>query len=183
MATTGVTPTESTAFRRGVVNGRPITPKEREAMLKPFLPEPPPASSTPSKAQIAKASRKSKVGPIRNFLHFAIFHVISFVFSVYFRFRRAWRLVRSKVVGALKYHHRSPEFIQRDIKHLDRLPEHLSVVLELNENDEEQGSAGLEGLVNDVCEIAAWTASAGIPYLSVYEKTGMCMTSAFRTLY
>ncbi|KAF2705250.1 di-trans,poly-cis-decaprenylcistransferase [Pleomassaria siparia CBS 279.74] len=173
MATTGVKPKESTAFRRGVVDGRSITPKEREAMLQPFLPEPPTSPSIPSKAQIEKAShKKKKVGPIRSFAHFVIYHIIAFIFSVFFRFRRAWRLVKSKVVALLKYHHRTPEFIQRDVKHLDRLPQHLSVILDLHDNDEDQGSAGLEGLVNDVCEIAAWTASAGIPYLSVYEKTG-----------
>jgi dehydrodolichyl diphosphate syntase complex subunit NUS1 len=98
--------------------------------------------------------------------------VISFLFSVFFRFRRAWRHVKSKIVSLLKYHHRTPEFIQRDTRHLERLPKHLSVILQFYEGDEDQGSAGLEGLVNDVGEIAAWTASAGIPYLSVYERTG-----------
>lgn len=182
MASTGITPKESTAFRRGIVNGRPITPKEREDMLKPFLPEPPPSSPSPAKSQAETASLKPRVGPIRNLVHFVIYHIIAFIFSVFFRFRRAWRLVKSKVVALLKYHHRTPEFIQRDVKHLDRLPQHLSVILDLHENDEDQGSAGLEGLVNDVCEIAAWTASAGIPFLSVYEKTGTRIWFRFPTI-
>jgi dehydrodolichyl diphosphate syntase complex subunit NUS1 len=45
-------------------------------------------------------------------------------------------------------------------------------VLDYNEDDEDQGNAGLEGLLNDVCEIAAWSASAGIPLISIYERTG-----------
>jgi len=175
MASTGVTPRQSVAFRKGIIDGRPVTSKEREQLLKPFLPAPPPTSPTRSKApieKIEKAGLKPKVGPIRNLIYFVVYTIIAFIFSVFFRFRRAWRLVKSKIVALLKYHHRTPEFIQRDVKHLDRLPQHLSVILDLHDNDEDQGSAGLEGLVNDVCEIAAWTASAGIPFLSVYEKTG-----------
>jgi dehydrodolichyl diphosphate syntase complex subunit NUS1 len=80
--------------------------------------------------------------------------------------------VRGKIVSLLKYHHRTPEFIAHDVKSLQKLPKHLSVVIDYQEDDEHQGNAGLEGLVNDVCEIAAWTASAGIPFLSVYERTG-----------
>lgn len=179
MASTGVGPKETTAFRRGVVNGKPLTAEERERMLEPFLPEEPLSSSSlsrsssPSKSKTRQARSKPKAGFVRNALHVFIYALISFLFSVFFRFRRAWRLVKSKVVSLMKYHHRTPEFIQRDTKHLERLPKHLSVILDFYENDEDQGNAGLEGLVNDVCEIAAWTASAGIPSLSVYERTGM----------
>lgn len=35
-----------------------------------------------------------------------------------------------------------------------------------------RGGAGLEALVDEVAEIAAWCACAGIPTLSVYEQTG-----------
>jgi len=70
------------------------------------------------------------------------------------------------------HHHRSPEWIVNDVRNTERVPQHLSVVLDYNEDDEDQGTAGLEGLLNDVCEIAAWSASAGIPLVSIYERTG-----------
>ena len=38
---------------------------------------------------------------------------------------------------------------------------------------EERGTAGLEALMDEVAEIAAWCSCVGIPMLSVYEKTGM----------
>lgn len=38
--------------------------------------------------------------------------------------------------------------------------------------DHGMGGAGLERLVNEAAEVAAWCASAGIPELSIYEKTG-----------
>jgi dehydrodolichyl diphosphate syntase complex subunit NUS1 len=38
---------------------------------------------------------------------------------------------------------------------------------------EDAGRGGLEALVDEVAEIAAWCACVGIPTLSVYERTGM----------
>lgn len=70
----------------------------------------------------------------------------------------------------LYYHHRTPELIQKDVKSLKRLPEHLSVILKLEEGG--RGDAGLETLMDEVAEISAWCACAGIPMLSIYEKTG-----------
>jgi len=56
------------------------------------------------------------------------------------------------------------------VKGLSRLPKHLSVILELEGNG--RGGAELERLVNEAADISAWCASAGIPQLSIYEKTG-----------
>lgn len=61
--------------------------------------------------------------------------------------------------------------IQKDVKRLDRLPKVLSVILKAE--DDGKGGAELERLVNEVSEISAWCASAGIPKLNIYEKTGM----------
>lgn len=146
--------------------------------MKPFLPSEPTSSSDLDSKKAAPSRRrksihKKRTGPIRAFIYFFVHHVIALLFSIYFRFRRAYRLVKGKVVALLKYHHRTPEFIAHDVKSLQKLPKHLSVIVDYQEDDELQGNAGLEGLVNDVCEIAAWTASAGIPFLSIYERTGM----------
>jgi dehydrodolichyl diphosphate syntase complex subunit NUS1 len=184
MATTGLTPTQEAAFRRN----KQLSVQQREELLKPFLPSEP--LSSPSDTASEKkalrdrrqraqhASKRKHVGPIKQFLHLAIYHVVALLFSIFFRFRRAYRLVRGKVISLLKYHHRTPEFIAHDVKNLEKLPKHLSVIVEYQEDDGSQGTAGLEGLVNDVCEIAAWTASAGIPFLSVYERTGKLRTLA-----
>lgn len=186
MASTGVTPQETAAFRRGTVHGKQLTAEDRERMMKPFLPAEISSSSDPSRASSpapnGKQSKRSnrnrhshnrrKAGLVRQALYVFIYTAISFVFSIFFRFRRAWRLCKGKVVSLLKHHHRTPEFIQRDTEHLEKLPTHLSVILELHQSDEDLGNAGLEGLMHDVCEIAAWTASAGIQFLSIYERTG-----------
>lgn len=59
---------------------------------------------------------------------------------------------------------------------MSRMPEHLSVILELK--GEERGSARLETLMDEVAEIAAWSACVGIPLLSIYEKTGKVALNA-----
>lgn len=60
--------------------------------------------------------------------------------------------------------------IQRDVKRLSKVPKVLSVILRVEEDG--KGGAELERLVNEVAEVSAWCASAGIPALNVYEKTG-----------
>ncbi|KAF2201756.1 di-trans,poly-cis-decaprenylcistransferas-like protein [Delitschia confertaspora ATCC 74209] len=179
MATTGIRPVEATAFHRNMMNGKHLTPREREELLKPFLPDELSDSSLDSpnkpstRRQQSSSDSKSKPSLFKHWLFVLTYTVIHAIFSVYFRFRRAYHLVVNKVISLIYYHHRTPEFIQRDVRKLQRLPAHVSVLLDFHESDEDQGSAGLEGLVNDVCEIVAWCACAGIPFLSVYEKRGI----------
>lgn len=177
MATKGLSSSEQAAFRR-----KQLSVQEREALLKPFLPSEPSSSSESNirsrRRTAPKPKANKKAGPVKSLLFFAIYHFIALVFSIFFRFRRAFRLAYTKLVSLIKYHHRTPEFIAGDVSHLEKLPKHLSVVVELNEDDEQQGNAGLEGLVNDVCEIAAWASSAGISFLSVYERTGTDTTAS-----
>jgi len=153
------------------VNRQPLPPRERESLVRPYLPPPSPASS-PDRLRKAKARRRK---PIRSFLnhqlHILIYTLIHLLFSLYIRIRQAYHAVIDRIFAVLYYHHRTPELIKKDVKGLVRLPEHLSVVLHLE--DEAGGGAGLDGLVDEVAEVAAWCASAGIGMLSIYERTGM----------
>lgn len=130
--------------------------------------------------------------PVHVILHWAI-HVIM---SIYIRLRRWYHEVVGRVVAILRYHHRSPEIVRRDVRGLAKLPRHLSVVLELQGGKGGGGGEGgikrrrglgsrgrrrssgagemaLEKLANGVAEIAAWCACVGIETLSVYERSGM----------
>lgn len=82
----------------------------------------------------------------------------------------AYHAVKDRILAILYYHHRTPELIQKDVKGLSRLPQHLSVILRLEDGG--RGGAALEALVDEVAEIAAWCACVGIPLLSVYEQSG-----------
>ncbi|KAL8803630.1 MAG: hypothetical protein Q9182_003045 [Xanthomendoza sp. 2 TL-2023] len=146
--------------------------QDREKLLKPYLPKKP-----------LKAPRKSKSQPIRKFLmtqlHFLIFTTMHILFSLYIRLRQTFHIVIDRIFAILYYHHRAPELIKQDIRGLERIPQHLSVILELKA--EEQGLAGLEKLLDDVAEISAWCSGAGIPMLSVYERTGILKDHIQRT--
>lgn len=149
---------------------RELSKHERDALLRKYLPTKPiepPARRTPKKPTRPK--------PLRDFLrsqaYILVYAIIHALLSIYLRIRRAYHAIFGRIWAILYYHHRTPELIRKDVRALSRLPEHLSVILDFDADD--QGGAGLEGLVNDVSEVAAWCASAGIPMLSVYEKTGI----------
>ncbi|KAL2269953.1 hypothetical protein VTJ83DRAFT_2137 [Remersonia thermophila] len=168
-----------------------MTPEERLKLFQPYLPPPPPrsrsssprvdeitnarssSSSSSASASRTRQDRKTRLG-VRRFLlrqyHQLVFVIIHIFFSVYIRLRQAYHAVANRFYSVYYYHHRTPELIRRDVKGLRKLPKHLSVILTLD--DQGRRSAGLERLMNEVADVAAWCASAGIPELSVYEKTG-----------
>lgn len=149
-----------------------LSKRERDDVLKKHLPATPLPPMTPVPRAAGRKLQRNK--PMRTFvrnrLHFLIYAVIHTLFSVYMRLRTAYHAVIDRIFAVLYYHHRTPELIQKDVKNLSRVPEHLSVVLDFNGDG--RSLSGLEGLVNDVSEISAWCAGAGIPFLSVYERTG-----------
>ncbi len=146
-----------------------VSPKQREDLLKPYLP-PPPKSRSP-----APAARKRRLQPLQTLfkqqLHLLVFIIMHILFSVYIRIRQTYHVLLDRVFAILYYHHRAPELIWQDVKNLSRIPEHLSVILEIK--GEERGTTSLEALMDELAEIAAWCSCVGIPMLSVYERTGM----------
>lgn len=142
-----------------------LTKEEREDLLKPYLPPTP---------EINAKNRPSKRQPLRDFLrsqiYILIYNIMHAVFSLYIRLRQTYHVILDRSFAILYYHHRAPELIRQDVQGLNRLPDHLSVILELK--NEERGQAGLEKLMDDVAEISTWCTCVGIPMLSVYEKTG-----------
>ena len=150
--------------------GNLLSPKQRETLLKPYLPTPPATSRSSG-----SAPRKRSLQTIQTFLkqqlHLLVFIIMHTLFSVYIRIRQTYHILLDRVFVILYYHHRAPELIRQDVKNLSRIPEHLSVILELR--GEGRGTAGLEALMDEVAEISAWCSCVGIPMLSVYERTGM----------
>ena len=166
-----VGPRQSRAFHSDSdEHGRPLSVTERERILKPYLP-PTPKKQTPP-ASPHRFQHKKRLRPaIRNLIHNLIFNIIHIFFSIYIRIRQAYHAVLNQVLAVLYYHHRTPELIKRDMQKLNKVPKHLSVILQLPPEGGKKDR--LETLVNDACEIAAWSAIAGVPMLSIYERTGM----------
>lgn len=159
-----------------------LPPEAREELLAPFLPETPDQmnpsldySSKPSTRRMQKPkTRRPRKKPIRTAIkhgfHIFLYTAIHFFFSIYLRLRMAYRSIKYRTYAVGLYHHKTPELIRQDLKGVKKLPHHLSVILQLNKEEDRRTS--ILRLVNEVGEITAWCASAGIPVLSIYEKTG-----------
>ena len=160
---------ETQLFRQDTQSkGSFLTPAQREDLLKPYLPKPvqTPSSQVPQR-RISRPVRTF----LRNQLHILVFTIIHTLFSIYIRLRQTYHVLLDRIFAILYYHHRAPELIRQDVRKLDRLPQHLSVILELKGQD--RGTAGLETLMDEVAELSAWCTCVGIPMLSVYERTGI----------
>ncbi|PLB48573.1 Undecaprenyl diphosphate synthase [Aspergillus steynii IBT 23096] len=149
--------------------GTKLSAAERENLLKPYLPEP---SDLPRRPPPRRKKATTRKTPIRTFLksqlHHLIYSVIHIIFGIAVRLIQVYHAVLDRILAVVYHHHRTPELIRKDVKNLDRLPEHLSVILSLRAGDD-----ALAILMDEVAELAAWSVSAGIPVLSVYEKNGI----------
>ncbi|WPH00558.1 Putative decaprenyl diphosphate synthase-like superfamily [Acrodontium crateriforme] len=158
--------------------GRRLSATEREKLLKPYLPpvtiKEPPSEHTNDRS--GSFHHRPRVRPaIRQLVYSLVFTVVHLFFSIYIRVRQLYHTIVGRILTAVHYHHRTPELIRRDVKSLSKIPKHLSVMLELSPEGGKKDS--LETLLNDACEITAWSASAGVPTLSIYERTGVLKAS------
>ncbi|KAM3084339.1 hypothetical protein ACMFMG_001553 [Clarireedia jacksonii] len=165
------------AYREDVKAGHKLySPEERRKLIEPLLPSDKiTKSKSKSSSSFSSTAKPNSHLGIRKFLRFQlhalVYVVVHAIFSLYMRLRTAYHAVKDRIFAILYYHHRTPGLIQKDVRGLKRLPEHLSVVLKLE--DGMRSGAGLEALVDEVAEITAWCACVGIPMLSIYEKTGI----------
>ncbi|QDS68109.1 hypothetical protein FKW77_010161 [Venturia effusa] len=167
-------PREHQAFHSNkTLDRNSITKEESEKIMQRFLPPTPPKGLSNGSTKRSRSQRKRPgvLKTLQSQLHFFIYSVIHLFFGLYVRSRIAYHTIIDRVLAILYYHHRTPDLIRKDVRNLSRLPEHLSVILQLNP-DEDRVNA-LETLVHEVSEVTAWCASAGIPFLSVYERTGI----------
>ncbi|ORY66382.1 Met-10+ like-protein-domain-containing protein [Pseudomassariella vexata] len=134
---------------------RLLQAQQREELAKRYLPE-------TSRFGVRKFFRQQLYE-----FSYAFIHAL---FSVYIRIRIAYHAIIHRIWSILRYHHRDPQYIKKDVEKLSRKPNHVSVILTL-ENGGKRGDA-IEKLINEVADVAAWCKSAGIPLLSVYEKRG-----------
>ncbi|KAK9771372.1 putative ditrans,polycis-polyprenyl diphosphate synthase [(2E,6E)-farnesyldiphosphate specific] [Seiridium cardinale] len=171
---------DTARYREDVsTGGQSLKAKEREQLLKPYLP-PPPENALKTKGSKDKSQSRQKPVEVSHFgvrkflrqqLYTCTYALIHIIFSFYIRLRIAYHAVTLHAVSVLRYHHRTPEYIARDVHTLKKKPRHVSVILKMEEGGK-RGDAK-DKLLNDVADITAWCASAGIPVLTVYEKTGI----------
>ncbi|KAE8377540.1 Decaprenyl diphosphate synthase-like protein [Aspergillus bertholletiae] len=169
-------------FRDDVrARGTKLSAADRESLLKPYLPDPSDLLQRSPQRRRKTSPRKT---PIRTFLksqlHQLTYTLVHIFFGIVVRLIQSYHAVVDRVFAIVYYHHRTPELIRKDVQNLDRLPEHLSVILSLRQEED-----SLTVLMDEVAELAAWSVSAGIPVLSVYEKSGAlksCIPALHRTI-
>jgi dehydrodolichyl diphosphate syntase complex subunit NUS1 len=163
---------DNAVYRRDVATkGQTLTAQGRADLLDPYLPP------TQDEQRMLRAMKKSpskgrrrRVRPfLAQKLHFVVYFLIQCIYGIIVRFIQFYHACVHRTIAVLHYHHRTPEYIQRDLKELSRIPQHLSVILRFK--PEEDGA--LEKLMDETAELCAWSAAAGIPLLSVYEKSGI----------
>lgn len=164
-----VAPTNRESLRAQIrARGDNLTPADREALLKPYLPDP---ADLTNPRQAFSRRRKPRKTPIRTFLksqiHRLAYALTHIIFGIVVRLIQAYHAVVDRVLAIVYHHHRTPELIRKDVRGLKRIPEHLSVILTLRTEDD-----ALAVLMDEVAELAAWCTCAGITQLSVYEKSG-----------
>lgn len=157
---------------------------DREDLLKPYLPDPSELSAPQrSRASTSSSQRRQKARktPIRSFIKSQIHHltyaITHIIFGIIVRLLQAYHAVVDRIFAIVYHHHRTPELIRKDVRGLKRIPQHLSVILTLRTEDD-----ALAVLMDEVSELTAWSACAGIQQLSVYEKTGMDTLSFYLDL-
>ncbi|RCK64330.1 Dehydrodolichyl diphosphate synthase complex subunit NUS1 [Candida viswanathii] len=107
--------------------------------------------------------------------HFILLSIF-FLIAVYKNFQYIYRRLYLKYLTLTYYPSKSPQVIREDVNRLTKIPKILSCLLDLKDDDDENG--GKEGLIASICELAAWSLSAGIGKLIVYEFTGcLCQTN------
>ena len=148
--------------------GAKLSAADRESLLKPYLPDP---ADLPHQ-QTQRRRQPFRKTPIRTFIksqiHQLTYTLIHIFFGIALRLIQAYHAVVDRIFAIVYHHHRTPELIRKDVTGLKRLPEHLSIILSLRKEDDALGV-----LMDEVAELAAWSAGAGIPVISVYEKSGM----------
>lgn len=161
---------ETKVYRRDVeTKGQTMSLEERRQLLEKYLPETLGKQPIPAPSK-RKAGRRRRFRPyLKQKLHLVIYLTIQLIFGIYIRSRQIFSALFQKFIAVRHYHHRTPAYIQKDLKNLSRIPEHLSVILKYDSTSDD----GLEVLLDEVAELSAWSAAAGIPLLSVYEKTGI----------
>ncbi|KAJ5792644.1 uncharacterized protein N7503_008622 [Penicillium pulvis] len=139
-------------------------------------PEPPVSSTYDHRS--TKATRNTFA---RIMLQVKIYHLIYIImhkiFDIIEHSIQAYYLVISHTLSTIYRDHRTPELINEDVSDLKKIPQHLSVILTVHTAKNDLGT-----LMDEVAELAAWSACAGIMQLSVYEKTGI-LKSHISTLH
>ncbi|KAL6933220.1 hypothetical protein ACO0R3_002321 [Hanseniaspora guilliermondii] len=92
-------------------------------------------------------------------------------FSVFRYFQYNYNCVKLKFYSLLYNPADSPQLIRNDVASLLKIPKRLAAILEYK--PEEEVCGGVLGLMEDASDLVAWSLSAGIKHLTLYDYDGL----------
>lgn len=105
------------------------------------------------------------------------FYVLHSTLQVFYLFISAIHMVISmfrhlklRILMMFYHHNRTPQLIRSDVSQLAKIPGHVAAILNLREHEE---GGGIDGVLDEAGELAAWSTGAGIKTLTLYERTGV----------
>lgn len=113
---------------------------------------------------------KSATSEIFYLLNRAILLSIFFFLAVYKNIQYLFRRMALRILTLAYYPSKTPQLIREDVSKLAKIPKRVSCILDLRDDEDENG--GVDGLISDISELTAWSISAGIPNLTIYEFNG-----------
>ncbi|GME87221.1 unnamed protein product [Ambrosiozyma monospora] len=135
-------------------------------------------ASNEARSGLARVSEGNNSGwsQIAVFYFYHTILTICFIFmSIYRLFEYLWNRSKLRFLNLAYSTSKTPSVIHGDINKLPKIPQRLSAILNFLPEQEEGG--GIEGLCNSCSDLAAWSLSAGIPYLNIYEYHGVLKQS------
>lgn len=109
------------------------------------------------------------------YMKHTILLAVFFLMSIIRNFQFVYNKACLRFYSMAYYPNKTPQVIRDDVLKLNKIPKHISCIINLRADEEENG--GLEGLIADISELAAWCLSAGIPCLTIYEYNGALNSS------
>lgn len=104
------------------------------------------------------------------YMKHTILLALFFLMSIIRNFQFVYNKACLRFYSMAYYPNKTPQVIRDDVLKLNKIPKRVSCIVNLRADEEENG--GLEGLIADISELAAWCLSAGIPSLTIYEYNG-----------
>lgn len=106
---------------------------------------------------------------------FAILMQIFYIlFGAYVSLQSIYHRIQLRYLSVTYHQNRSPELISQDVSKFTKIPRIIGAVLRYKDSNEEGG--GLEGLLNETSDLAAWCIGSSIEGLIIYERRGILKT-------
>lgn len=117
-----------------------------------------------------KHKKKSLVQKVQDHFFIATFELLYLVVSFYEFLKLSYHLLHLRWLNLTFRSKRTPELVSKDVSSLPKIPRHIAAILQLKED---KVGGGLDGLLEESAQLAAWCMGAGIPALTIYERHGV----------